>query len=669
MVGCAGPPALLLSVSLLSMTSFGVTEAQAAPPIRFSGELGGLVTDVAGKPQPGAVVLLFNKQDRLLQRSSTDALGSFAFGDLLPDLYSVHVSLSSFVPAIKERIQIRSGMRSLLDVNLSRVFSSVQLVSTTPVSGSLMSDSWKWALRADSSMRPILRFLPVQQGASSRAETSSSSGAAIFTDSRGLVKISASDGATISSDGQADLGTQFAFATSVYGGNRFQLAGDVGYSAGSAAPSAAIRTTYSRELATGDKPEISVTMRQFFVPVRAGQGLIGSPQNDNALPALRTIGVSFDDKKQIGDSLQMEYGFAFDNVSFLDSLHYFSPYGKLTYALPRGNVNFTWTSGNARPELGMDMSNSSADLQRDLAAVAVLPRVTLMDDHAKVQRGDDFELGFSQRFGSREYRVSGYHERVENTTLTVASSEPGLFPGDLLPDLFSNSYLLNMGKFDTFGYTASVTQDLGDNYKVSLIYGSLGVLSTRSPEITVDTADDLRKMMETGRRPALTVRVSGTVKATGTRLVASYQWADYQAATPGPMFSTDSARPEPGLNVIVRQPMPSIPRVPWRMEASAELRNLLAQGYLPLRTSGGDQFLLINTPRSIRGGIAFVFLESHIYCSAWFRRCFPRSPPRRLRQRKSHSTNRLPRLSIKIAPPVIAPVKPLLSRCSLIRTL
>src|SRR5580658_6084666 len=150
----------LLGVSLLSALS-----ARAANPIRFSGELGGLVTDVAGKPQPGAVVLLFNKQDRLLQKSASDSLGSFAFGDLLPDAYSVHVSLSSFVPAIKDRIQIKPGMRSLLDVNLSRVFSSVQLVSMAPISGSLMSDSWKWALRADSSMRPILRFLPVQQPA------------------------------------------------------------------------------------------------------------------------------------------------------------------------------------------------------------------------------------------------------------------------------------------------------------------------------------------------------------------------------------------------------------------------------------------------------------------------------------------------------------------------
>jgi hypothetical protein len=43
------------------------------------------------------------------------------------------------------------------------------------------------------------------------------------------------------------------------------------------------------------------------------------------------------------------------------------------------------------------------------------------------------------------------------------------------------------------------------------------------------------------------------------------------------------------------------------MEASAELRNLLAQGYLPLTTPGGESVLLVNTPRSIRGALAFVF--------------------------------------------------------------
>jgi hypothetical protein len=590
----------LAAPSLCGVLLLAAPVARGASPIRFSGELGGLVTDVTGKPQPGAVVLLYNRQDALLQRSATDALGSFAFGDLLPDLYSVNVSLSSFVPAMKERIQIKPGMRSLLEINLSRVFSSVQLVSTTPVPGGLMSDNWKWALRADSATRPVLRILPAQR-------TDSPSEPRIFTGSRGLVKISASDGASMSSDGQADLGTQFAFATSVYGGNHLQVAGDVAYASGSTAPSAAIRTTYSREFAEGPAPEVSVTMRQFYVPLRVGQSLAGSPQGDGPLPALRTVGVSFDDRAQLTDSLQMEYGFAFDNVSFLDSLHYFSPYGKLVYALPRGKVDLTWTSGNARPELGMLASDPSTDLQRDLAALAVLPRVTLMDSHAKVQRGDDFELGVSQRFGSREYRLSGYRQRVMNTSLTLTSQDPALFPGDQMPDLFSNSSLFNIGKFDSFGYTASVTQDVGDNYKVTLIYGSLGVVSPHSTETAINTAEDLRQSLGVEHRPTVTLRVSGALKPTGTRVIASYQWMDYQSATPGPLFSTDSARPEPGLNVVLRQPMPAIPRMPWRMEASAELRNLLAQGYLPLATSGGDRFLLINTPRSIRGGIAFVF--------------------------------------------------------------
>lgn len=615
----AAPAVGSLVLSLLAVSMLAVP-AQASPPaqIRFSGELGGLVSDVAGRPQPGALVVLFNKQDRALQKTMTDSLGAFAFADLVPDAYSVHVTFSNFVPAIKERVLIRAGMRSLLEVNLSRVFSSVQLVSMGPVSGSLMSDSWKWALRADTAMRPILRFLPVQ--AAMTSSDASTAGTALFADSRGLVRISASDGATVTSDGQADLGTQFAFATSLYKGNFLHLAGDVGYAPGSTAPSAAIRTTWSKELPTGDTPEVSVTLRQVYIPLRVGQGVMANAQNgtgqpDMQLPALRTLGTSFADRKEISDSLQMEYGFAYDNVSFLDADHYFSPWARLTYAVPRGKVDFTWTSGNPRPELSMGTAAvadggdaaQGIDLQRELAAVDVLPRVTLWDGQARVQRGDDFDLGFSQRFGSREFRVSTDHETVSNTTLDLASSAPGLFAGDLVPDLFSNSSLFNMGRFETLDYTASVTQDLGDNYKVSVIYGSVGVLSPRRGETVISDADDLRNVMASGHRPALTVRISGRLRATGTRVVASYQWTDYQSAVPLPMFSTETVRPEPGLNIIVRQPVPSFPGVPWRMEASAELTNLLAQGYLPLTTTSGSQFLLLNTPRMVRGGLAFVF--------------------------------------------------------------
>src|SRR5580658_6118044 len=193
----------LMTVSLL-LSLIPAIPAFAASPIRLSGQLDGLVKDVAGKPQPGAIVILLNRQDRLLQRSATDALGNFSFAELLPDFYSIQVSFASFVPAVKERIQVRAGMRSILDVSLSRVFSSIQLVSTTPVPNGLMSDSWKWVLRADSPTRPVLRILPAQAPASSGSDESGPR--TMFSDSRGLVKISASDGAPVMGDSQADLG-------------------------------------------------------------------------------------------------------------------------------------------------------------------------------------------------------------------------------------------------------------------------------------------------------------------------------------------------------------------------------------------------------------------------------------------------------------------------------
>ena len=65
-------------------------------------------------------------------------------------------------------------------------------------------------------------------------------------------------------------------------------------------------------------------------------------------------------------------------------------------------------------------------------------------------------------------------------------------------------------------------------------------------------------------------------------------------------------RPEAGLNLCVRQPIPTFFSLPWRMEASADLRNLLAQGYLPL-SAGGQRLLLVQTPRSVRGGLSFIF--------------------------------------------------------------
>ena len=106
---------------------------------------------------------------------------------------------------------------------------------------------------------------------------------------------------------------------------------------------------------------------------------------------------------------------------------------------------------------------------------------------------------------------------------------------------------------------------------------------------------------------AATARVTATSPWTGTHMIASYQWAaDHRSLTPGNLYSTQSFRPMPGLNIYVRQPIP-IALLPWRMEATADLRNMLAQGYLPIGMANGQQMVLVQTPRSFRGGLSFIF--------------------------------------------------------------
>jgi len=68
---------------------------------------------------------------------------------------------------------------------------------------------------------------------------------------------------------------------------------------------------------------------------------------------------------------------------------------------------------------------------------------------------------------------------------------------------------------------------------------------------------------------------------------------------------TGAGNEETGLNIMIRQPLPSFLGV--RMEATADLRNLLQQGYLPLSAAGGSQLVLMENPRMFRGGLSFIF--------------------------------------------------------------
>jgi hypothetical protein len=588
---------LVAGIACLLAPSF----ARGASAAKISGAIVGQVTDSTGVPQMGAKVLLFNHQDRLYGKVLTDERGQFRFLSLFPDVYSIRVSLATFVPALKKDILVQPGMRSLLNVNLSGLFSSIQLLYPSTADSGLMSDDWKWVLRSASVTRPVLRFVQPDPlaGVSAPAERP-----AILSDTRGILQLSAGEGSLVTgATNAADLGTAFALATSVFGNNSLQLSGNLAYGGQTGAPSAAFRTGYSLG-PDGDGPQVSFTMRQIYVPDR--QGIAGSMPSEAGLPILRTFTTSFDDRKQLSDTVSVQYGGSLDSVSFLDHLNYFSRYARLRYAVGDGGEwIFAYTSGNPRPDLA-GAADEDSGLQRDLNTLALFPRLSLWQGQVKVQRGDEYELAYNRTIRSRVYHVSTYREEVTNAGLLMVAPA-GLFSGgDILPDLFTGNSVFNAGDYRTWGYTVAATQNMGEDLAATVMYGSMGGLTVDNRELVSNSPDELRSMIRAGRKQAATARLRATAPWTGTRLITSYQWTpDQRWATAGQLYGTDSFQPLPGLNVLVRQPIRCFSAM--RMEATAELRNLLAQGYLPLSTANGQSILLVQTPRSFRGGLRFIF--------------------------------------------------------------
>lgn len=576
----------------------------AASQPKLTGSIVGFVSDAGGVAQMGATVLLYNRYERLIQKALTNERGAFGFDSLAPDLYSIRVSLSSFLPAIKQNILVQPGMRSFLSINLASILSSVELIYVAPGQGAIMTDDWKWVLRSSLATRPVLRFRPGidYSDPASRA----ASGSSLFSDTRGLVRLSAGDAGASAEFGRSpDLGTAFALATSVFGANRVQFSGNLGYAAMSGAPSAGFSTRFSRVERQDLTPDVQLTMRQVFLPIRAGAAFLGA---QHTAPPLRTLSLTLQDRTRIAESIDLEYGVTLESVSFLDRLNYLSPYARVGYeAGDYGTVQFGYSSG-VPPVIPGAGESQDPDLQRDLKGLSLFPRLSLEHGRVRVQRTENFEIGYMKVVGSRTFSAGIFRESVANAALLMAAPG-GLFASsdDVLPDLFSNSSVFNIGRYRSLGYTASVTQALGDSLSVGLAFGSGNVLRPGDRQMRGADPEELRSLVRTGRRQWATARISATAPVAGTHFVASYLWTDYRTLTPTHRYLTQRLNPETGLNIYLRQPIPAFGGMPGRLEATADLRNMLAQGYLPIRTSDGRDVYLIHSPRAVRGGLSFIF--------------------------------------------------------------
>lgn len=578
--------------------------AYAAEP-KLLGAIEGQVKNTAGVPQMGATVTLVSRYSRDLQRALTDAQGRFRFDALFPDNYGVRIAAASFVPAYRSNVAVKPGLDSFLTVQLANIFSSIELVYRPPGQTGLLTDDWKHVLRSSVGTRPVVRLVPLEQPATSTSATADNS---MFSSTRGMVSVSAGEMAASSMNGQeTDLGTAFALATSVFGHNQVEVSGNVGYSSGWGTPTAGFRTRYSRNSDDFLSPRVELTVRQASIRNVAGQAIMSGAASGAATPVLRTMSIKADERAQLGDSITFEYGALLEAVVFIDRLTFFSPYGRLSYdGRELGTLAVAYASGATPSALMTDSRTGMATFQDSLRGLGLFPRLSLQNGGVRVQGSDAAELGYRKEFGSYTIGAAAFIENVRDPAVAVAGLGGYADASDFLPDLSSDASIYNMGSYKSQGFMMTMERRIGEHWFAGLHYGAGDTLDPLRSYAPIDDPSEIRSRFGTVRRQWAALRAGGVIPKTGSFLSVSYGWSPNRGLAPSHAFLTQRYQPLMGVNFQVRQSLPAF-GMPGRLEMNAEVRNLLAQGYVPIATVTGRNLVLMQFPRTVRGGLSFIF--------------------------------------------------------------
>jgi Carboxypeptidase regulatory-like domain len=551
----------------------GIALALPALAADRSGSISGYVRSAAGVPQMGAMVEVLGSAAHNL-KVFTDENGFYSASGLLPGVYSVKAYSPLFLPALRERVGLRPGTSVLVNLKLSGLFEAIQLPA---MRGPADDDDWKWVLRSASN-RPILRMLP-DGSLTSAAESGSDK-----HDLKGTLSFvagSASGGFGSSSD----MNTGFSVERSLFSSGTVALQGNVGYNGGS--PNTVLRASYTRALANGSKPEMAFTMRRLAAPGVNGYGT-----------ALQAMALSASDEFSLGDILELRFGSELQTIQFLGRVTAFRPFGSADLHVSRDTVleyRYATSEPDGRMEKGFD--SAPADLSESG------PRVSMASFSSTVERAHHHELSLSHRVGDTNLQVAMYSDRVADPALTGVG-DASVEGGDVLPDIYSETFTYRGKDLDARGMRVVLQRKVASDLTATLDYGYGGVLDLSRTDIALQ---DARRDTYVRNRHTASAKFSGTLPGVHTRWITSYRWISGQALTPVDMFNQSAGQSDPYLNVFLRQPIPGTGFLPGHMDAVVDIRNLLAQGYVPVMGQDGRTVYLVQSARTVRGGVAFTF--------------------------------------------------------------
>jgi hypothetical protein len=540
------------------------------------GSISGYVKDSSGVPQMGAAIEIYGVPTGQHQLAYTDAKGYFSLNGLLPGSYDLRASAPSFLPTLREDVALAAGATKILNITLNTLFEAMKMLPPPKRAGS-EDDTWKWTLRSTAN-RPILRFddgSPVIVESAQQEKTL-----------RGGLAFVA--GGTSEGYGSgSDLGTAFNVEQSIFGSSVLGFNGSLGY--GTGIPDGVLQLSYKRDDGVaGNSPEMALTMRRF-----------ASPQTMGRHGALQALAFSYSNGFSVSDLLEFRLGAEVEAIQFLGRANAVRPYGSVDVHLTPSTV-LEYKYATSEPSTRASRGFEAAPVELNDTA----PRMSMSNYDALLENAHHHEVSLSQHIGDDSMvQVAYFNDRIKNPAL-LGVGEIESDNGYFLPDVYSGTFSFNGGELEAQGVRFVYERKITDSLTATLDYGYGGTLELEQPGVDWSLVqDNLRHAW----RHSAALKLNGNIRRSQTTWSASYRWTSGQALTAVDLFNTSPGQTDSFFNVFIRQPIPHWHFVPGHMEALIDLRNLLAQGYVPVFGPDGKTVYLVQSARSVRGGVSFTF--------------------------------------------------------------
>lgn len=562
-------------IVLVLVVTFGVTGQSFAAS--SSAVLRGVVRDVHGTPQMGAVVELLTADASVMATAFTDDHGRYLMAAILPGQYQVRASAAFLLPAMRNNLRVQAGAQMVVNLTMSTLFEAESWLPAQKRRADEPADDWKWTLRSTAS-RPLLRMVG---GDDQGISISSSAPEAHKAVQQARVSVTSGDGAF----GQGGVHQVMLLNRTLEDGDSAILRVDMGNPPAGfpLRPSTEVSAGYERRSPMGGNTRL-VTSYQSHPELTYGSGA-----------GLQVMRLASTQQISLGDAVMIDVGTLVQAERLAATRFVSEPFLRVMARPTEGlMVEYRYATGRSL--------QSSDDLDKIKPPADVLTDASGRPLSAK---GSHQEVSVSRKLGTRTVAFAVYSDNFSSGALAGSGliEQASLAGVPMVADPTTGTFRVASNGYWGRGLSGSVVQPLTPSLAVWGEYDlGTALWSTDGPAPTLNV---LTSTVGAHTAQAGSLAIRGKVLRSGTSLKAEYRWQPLRTLT---QVNTYNASPDEAyLGFYVRQRLWCGRILPEGIDAVVEATNLLEQGYQPVLAPDGHTLFLAQLPRAIQGGLAFNF--------------------------------------------------------------